>query len=121
MTVYRPVWKIILTTIDGVPTTAITLDYSQTDNGNTTVLESATRVDGGVAVFWRERDLKSFPEAYASLLAKKFDIDFTASGASTTPPSSIVSTTPTPQSRTSASLGSPTASPPQIPCPQTPG
>jgi hypothetical protein len=110
MTVYRPVWKTLLTTIDGTATTTVTLDKSQTDNGNTTVLEHATRVEGGVYIFWREMDLVSFPESYASVLAKKFDIDYTPSGASTTAASRVVSETAAAQSRTSSSLASPTSS-----------
>jgi hypothetical protein len=110
MTVYRPLLKTILTTIDGTPTTTITTEYGQTENGNTTVLESVTRAEHGVRIWWQETDLVSFPESYASVLAKKFDIDYTPTGASTTPASSIASETASAQSRTSASLASPTTS-----------
>jgi hypothetical protein len=122
MTVYRPVWKTVLTTIDGTPTTTIELDLTQTSPGNTTVIEGATKIDKGVAVMWRATDLPDFPENYASILAKRFDIEYTPSGASTTSSNSISSATPVAQSRTSASIASPTSTPSTSPIPaSTPG
>jgi membrane protein implicated in regulation of membrane protease activity len=111
MTVYRPVWKTVLTTIDGTSTTTIELDLTQSSPGNTTVIERATKIDKGVAVMWRATDLPDFPEDYASLLAKRFDIEYTPSGASTTSSNSVSSATPEAQSRTPASLASPTSTP----------
>jgi LPXTG-motif cell wall-anchored protein len=115
ITVYRPVSKTVLTTIDGTPTTTVELDMI--DAGNSTVVSSPTMIEPGVAVFWREKDLSSFPESYASVLAKRFDIDYTPSGASTTSSNSVTSATPAAQSRTSASLGSPTSTPSSDPTP----
>jgi hypothetical protein len=117
MTVYRPVWKTVLTTIDGIPTTTIELDLTQTSPGNTTVIEGATKIDNGVAVMWRATDLPDFPEDYASILAKRFDIEYTPSGASTTSSNNILSATPVAQSRTSASIASPTSTPSASPTP----
>jgi hypothetical protein len=117
MTVYRPVWKTVLTTIDGTPTTTIDLDLTQTSPGNTTVIEGATKIDKGVAVMWRATDLPDFPEDYASILAKRFDIEYTPSGASTTLSNSISPATPEAQSRSSASLASPTSTSSASPTP----
>jgi hypothetical protein len=49
ITAYRKVWKTVLTTIDGTPTTTVEFDYDRTEYS--TVLASATKIVQPVAVF----------------------------------------------------------------------
>jgi hypothetical protein len=81
-----------------------------TANLNSTILSSGKLVEDLISVYWQETDLpKSDPE-YASILAKKLDLDFTPTATAT---AADATGTPIPLTRSDLTSATSTASPEQ--------
>jgi cell division protein FtsN len=91
-------------TTNGTPTprtTHITGDYA-----NSTQLPSGTMIADEVVIYWQATDLPKFDSDYASLLARRLDIDFTPTPtASATATSTIASNSDDTSKTTGLSTG----------------
>jgi hypothetical protein len=66
-----------------------------TANLNSTILTSGVRVENVIRVYWQETDLPKFDPEYASILAKKLDLDFAPTATATAADATGTPTTPT--------------------------
>ncbi|KAF1829397.1 hypothetical protein BDW02DRAFT_167909 [Decorospora gaudefroyi] len=111
ITAYRDVFLIMTETISDTSTTEYMIENPDGLTGNMTVLTSATITGEPIVIYWQVSDLSKFDPDYASLLARRLDIEITPTAAA-----SLASETARPSS--SPFVPSPTSISPSDPASQ---
>jgi hypothetical protein len=114
ITAYRHADTYVITISAGKGYTLSSSYNLPTANLNSTILSSGTLLEDVIRVYWRETDLPKFDPEYASILAKRLDLDFTATATATPTATAADATgTATPPTRSELTPATSTAAPEQ--------